>query len=101
LWDIFWVFFLVDHVKYIPPLWEHHIRPDACICIAKGWLKTFFVVVLTTGSNLGTYSNCLAVPQEECSLVSGSFIFGALGEHLVVGFIDDIVPLKLVKTWLF
>jgi hypothetical protein len=64
-------------------------------------MKTFFVVVLMTGCNLGTYSNCLAVPREECSPVSGSFIFGALSERLVVGFINDIVPLKLVKTWLF
>jgi hypothetical protein len=62
-------------------------------------MKTLFVVVLTTGSNLGTYSNCLAVPREEFSPVSGSF--GSLGECLAVGFIDDIVRLKLVKTWLF
>jgi hypothetical protein len=85
MWDIFWVFFLVDHVKEIPPLWENHIRPDAFLCIAKGWMKTFFVVVLMIGSDLGTYSNGLMVPREECSHVSGSFIFGALGEHLVVG----------------
>jgi hypothetical protein len=64
-------------------------------------MKTFFVVVLMTVYGLGTYSNCLVVPREEPSPVSGSFSFGALGEHLVVGFINDIVPLKLVKTWLF
>jgi hypothetical protein len=101
VWDIFWVFFSVDHVKEIPPLWEHHLRPNACICIAKGWMKTFFVVVLTTCSDLGAYSNFLTVPREECSPVSGSFIFGALKECLLVGFIGDIVPLQLVKNWLF
>ena len=58
----------------------------------RGWMKTFFVVVLTTGSGLGTYSIFLAVPEEETSLVYGSFIFGALDEHLVVGFIGGIVP---------
>jgi hypothetical protein len=63
-----------------------------------GWTKTFFVVVLTIGSSLGAYSNCLAVPREEPSLVSGFFIFGALGERLVVGFLGSIFPLKLVKT---
>jgi hypothetical protein len=55
-------------------------------------MKTFFVVVLMTGSGLGMYSNCLAVPGEEPSPVSGSFSFGALGERLVVGFLGGIVP---------
>jgi hypothetical protein len=57
-----------------------------------GWIKTFFVVVLTRVSGLGTYSNYLAVPREEPSPVSGSFSFGALGECLVVGFLGGIVP---------
>jgi hypothetical protein len=68
---------------------------------ARGWMKNFFYVVLTTGSSLGTYSNCIVVPREEPLPVSGSFSFGALGERLVVGFLGDIVPLKHVKTYFF
>jgi hypothetical protein len=59
---------------------------------AIGWMKTFFIVVLTTDSGIGTYSNCLAIPREEPSPVFGSFSLGALGEHLVVGFLSAIVP---------
>jgi hypothetical protein len=59
---------------------------------ARGGMKTFLVVVLMTGSGLGAYSNCLAVPGEEPFLVSSSFSFGAIGEHLVVGFLGGIVP---------
>ena len=55
-------------------------------------MKTFFLVVLTTCSGLGAYSNCLVVPREEPSPVSGSFSFSSLDEHLVVGFLDGIVP---------
>jgi hypothetical protein len=68
---------------------------------AGGWMKNFFISVLTTGSGLGMYSNFLVIPGEEPSLVSGSFFFGALDEHLVVGFLNGIVPLKLSKTLLF
>jgi hypothetical protein len=55
-------------------------------------MKTFFFVVLMIGSSLGTYSNCLVVPGEEPSSVSGYFSFNALGECLVVGFLGGIVP---------
>jgi hypothetical protein len=58
----------------------------------EGWMKTFFVTVLTTGSDLETYPNFLVVLGEETSLVYGSFSFGALGEHMVVGFLSGIVP---------
>jgi hypothetical protein len=59
---------------------------------ARGWMKTFFVVVLMTSSGLGAYSNCFVIPGEEPSPTSGSFSFGALDDHLVVGFLGDIVP---------
>jgi hypothetical protein len=59
---------------------------------AGGWTKYFFVDVLMTGSTLGAYSNCLVVPREEPSPVSASFSLGALDEHLVVGFLGDILP---------
>jgi hypothetical protein len=59
---------------------------------AGGWTKTFFVVVLTRFSTLGTYSNCLTVLGEEPSPIFGSFSFGALEERLVVGFLGSIVP---------
>jgi hypothetical protein len=55
-------------------------------------MKTFFVDVLMTGSDLGIYSNYLATPGEEPSPTSGSFNFGALGDHLVFGFLGSIVP---------
>jgi hypothetical protein len=55
-----------------------------------GWMKTFFVVVLMTGSILGVYSNCFVAPREEPSPTSGSFNFGALDDHLVVGFLGGI-----------
>jgi hypothetical protein len=57
-----------------------------------GWMKTFFVVLLTTGSDLWMYYNCLTILGEETSLVSGSFSFSALGERLVVGFLGNIIP---------
>jgi hypothetical protein len=57
-----------------------------------GWMKTFFVVVLTIGSSLGAYSNFLMVSREETSPVSGSFRFGAHGKCLMVGFLGGIVP---------
>jgi hypothetical protein len=55
-------------------------------------MKTFFVVVLMTGSIIGMYSNCLMVPREEPSPISSYFRFGSLDERLVVGFISGIVP---------
>jgi hypothetical protein len=64
---------------------------------ARGWIKTFFVVVLMTGSGLGVYSNCFATPGEEPSPTSGSFSFGALDDHLVVGFLGGIVPATKIK----
>jgi hypothetical protein len=45
-----------------------------------------------TGSGLRVYSNCFATPGEEPSPNSGSFSFGALDDHLVVGFLGGIVP---------
>jgi hypothetical protein len=51
-----------------------------------------FCCLLRTNSGLGTYSNCLVIPRKEPTLVSGSFIFGALGKRLVVGFLSGIVP---------
>jgi hypothetical protein len=44
------------------------------------------------GYTLGVYSNCLVVPREETSPIFSSFSLGSLDEHLVVGFIDDILP---------
>jgi hypothetical protein len=35
---------------------------------ARGWKKYFFVDVLMTGSTLGAYSNCLAVPEKNLHL---------------------------------
>jgi hypothetical protein len=58
---------------------------------AGGWMKTFFVAVLTIGSGIRTQSNYLVVLGEEPSPVSGSFSFGALNEHLMVGFLGDII----------
>jgi hypothetical protein len=55
------------------------------------WEKAFFVEVLMTGSTRGAYSNCLAVPREEHSPISGSFSFDALRERLVVGFLGRIL----------
>jgi hypothetical protein len=68
---------------------------------AGGWMEIFFVVFLTTGSDLETYSNFLAVPREEPLPIFGSFSFGSLDECLVVGFIGDIVSLESFKNWLF
>jgi hypothetical protein len=68
---------------------------------ARGWMKTFFVVVLMTGSSLGVYSNFFAAPGEEPSPISGSFSFDTLNDHLVVGFLGGIVPVNLAKIWLF
>jgi len=58
---------------------------------ARGWKKSFFVDVLMTGFSLGAYSNSLVVPREEPSPVSTYFSLGALDEHLVVGFLGDIL----------
>jgi hypothetical protein len=55
------------------------------------WIEYFFVVVLMTNSGLGAYSNYLMVTREETLPISGSFIFGALGKRLVVGFLTDIL----------
>jgi hypothetical protein len=55
-------------------------------------MKTFFVVILMTGSGLGMYSNCLVILGEEPSHANGSFSLGALSENLVVVFLDGIVP---------
>jgi hypothetical protein len=57
---------------------------------ARGWKKNFFVFILTAGSGLEMYSNCLMIPREEPSPISGYFRFGSLLERLVVGFLDDI-----------
>jgi hypothetical protein len=56
------------------------------------WTKDFFVEVFMTGSSLGVYSNYLTIPGEEPSPVSASFSLGSLGEHLVVGFLSEILP---------
>jgi hypothetical protein len=48
------------------------------------------------GSTLGVYSNCLAVLGEEPSPVLASFNLGDLGEHLVVGFLSDILHMQLI-----
>jgi hypothetical protein len=58
----------------------------------EGWTKVFLVEVLMTGSTLGVYSNYLTVPGEEPSPIFSSFILGALGERLVVVFLDEILP---------
>lgn len=55
-------------------------------------MKAFFVVVLMTRTVFGVISNCLATAGEEPSPASGSCIFGALGDFLVVGFFGGIVP---------
>jgi hypothetical protein len=68
---------------------------------AGGWIKTFFVDVLMTGSNLGVYSNYFSTPGEEPSPISSSFNFNALDDCLVVSFLGDIVPaieINLLET---
>jgi hypothetical protein len=94
VWDILREFFFSNPVEDIPPLWECYLGSVFASVSPKAvdWVKSFFVVFLTTGSSLGAHSNCLAVPREEPSPISGSFSFGALSEHLVVGFIGGIVP---------
>jgi hypothetical protein len=73
---------------------------------ARGKEKSFFVEVLMTGSTLGVYSNFLAVPGEEPSPVSASFILGALDKRMVVGFLSEILPTTremfrdCVKNWM-
>jgi hypothetical protein len=64
---------------------------------ARGWMKTFFVVVLMIGFVLGVYSNCFVGPGEEPSPMSGFFIFGALGDRLVVVFLGGTVPATKIK----
>jgi hypothetical protein len=59
---------------------------------AGAWMKTFFIIVLMTGSGLGIYSNCLTIHGEETSPICSYFSFGALGERLVVGFVGGIFP---------
>jgi hypothetical protein len=56
------------------------------------WTNVFFVQNFMTKSSLGVYSNWLAVPGEEPSPVSSSFSLGSLDEHLVIGFLGDILP---------
>jgi hypothetical protein len=63
----------------------------------EGWMKTFFVVVLMTGSSLKEYSNCFVISGEEPSPISGSFSFGTLKDHLVVGFLGGIIPATKIK----
>jgi len=58
----------------------------------RGWTKDFFVEVFMTSSSMGVCSNLLAVPGKEPSLVSTSFILGALGERMVVDFLRGIFP---------
>jgi hypothetical protein len=65
----------------------HFVSPKA-----RGWMKSFFIDVLMTGSSLNVYSNYLMTLGEEPSPTSGSFNFGALDDHLVVGFLGNIVP---------
>jgi hypothetical protein len=55
-------------------------------------MKTVFVDVLITGFSLGENSNCFDAPGEETAPTSGSFSLGALGNHLVVGFLGGIIP---------
>jgi hypothetical protein len=55
-------------------------------------MKSFFVVVLMTGSSLRVYSNYFAAYGEEPTPTFGSFSFGALDDCLVVGFLSEIVP---------
>jgi hypothetical protein len=92
VWDVFWVFLPDDLFKELSPIRECHLGPCACLCISKGWMKSFFVDVLMTCSGLGVYSNCLTTPGEEPSPTSGSFSFGTLGDRLVVGFLGGIIP---------
>jgi hypothetical protein len=54
-------------------------------------MKVFFVNVLMTGSGLGMYSNCFVTPGEVPTPTSSYFIFGALNDRLVVGFLGGIV----------
>jgi hypothetical protein len=54
------------------------------------WANAFLVVVRMTGSTLVEKSNCLAALGEDPSLTSAYFIFGALRERLVVGFLGGI-----------
>jgi hypothetical protein len=60
-------------------------------------MKTFFIVVLMTGSGLRVYSNYFATPGEDPSPASISFNFSALDDRLVVGFLGGIVPTTKIK----
>jgi hypothetical protein len=64
---------------------------------ARGWVKTFFVVVLMIFFGLRVYSNFFAAPGEEPSTTSSSFSFGALEHCLVVGFLGGIVPATKIE----
>jgi hypothetical protein len=49
-------------------------------------------IFLMNGSSLGVNYNSFAAAGEDPSPTSSSFSFGALEDHLVVGFIGGIVP---------
>ena len=56
------------------------------------WTEAFFFEVFMTDSSMGVYYNFLVVALEEPSPIFASFILGALDKHLVVGFIEGILP---------
>jgi len=59
-------------------------------------MKTSLVDFLMTSTDFGVNSNCLVTAGEESSPSSGSFIFEALRDFLVVGFLGGIfLPSKL------
>jgi hypothetical protein len=76
-------------------MWECHLGPCACLCIAKGRRldENLLRCCLNDRFCLKAYSNCFVIPGEEPSPTSGSFIFGALNDRLVVGFLGGIVPI--------
>jgi hypothetical protein len=94
VWDTLWVLLLTDYVEKVPHC--RSITLDLMLSSVSpnigGWKKAFLVEFFMTSSALGVYSNCLTVPGEETPPVSSSFSLGALGEHMVVGFLDDILP---------
>jgi hypothetical protein len=55
-------------------------------------MKTFFISVLMTGSDLRVYSKFFGAPGEEPYPISIYFSFGSLEDRLVVGFLGGIVP---------
>jgi hypothetical protein len=55
-------------------------------------MKTSLVDVLMMGTGFGANSNYFTAVGEKPSPISGSFVFSVLGDFLVAGFLEGIVP---------